>query len=231
MNDFFKIRQKLTLDGFNLLAYRSMSNANLEDWMDNISHRLHVDIFLEKKQHQNAKELNCKLMKMGTTRTTDPALGANVRQSHDDFVSSIQSLNDDNLSIYLAKEEGLREPLNHFHSIARVNLHKNDAELVEHFRLWLLHEREIRAIKPARAPSKSKLKKLYQHQVLPYIDILQWCVINDHKLTNGQIGELLFPEHDEGNHAELVRKQTKPHTSYIFEKVITTCMFTSALNV
>lgn len=90
-----------------------------------------------------------------------------------------------------------------------VDLSASDAVLAAAFKKWLKERRILAPRHPKRVFSKSMLRRWAVNQVLPYIDLSYWAMLNEVQIPHWLMGEALFPGRQQGDKADRVRKTTE----------------------
>lgn len=90
-----------------------------------------------------------------------------------------------------------------------VDLLASDEQLINDFTQWLAEKRAARNMRTFnRAITEDDTREWARYQILPYIDLQLFCAYTRTKLTQWDIGNLLFPGEDI-NPAERIRKVVK----------------------
>lgn len=108
-------------------------------------------------------------------------------------------------------ESELEKEIQHEHSgkLITVNLSMTDDVILASFKDWLSEQRRIRGDNPkvtSKLIDDGTLKRWADFRLLAYIDLLDWCEITETRLTQYQIGQLLYPEEYDVDISERVRK-------------------------
>lgn len=92
-----------------------------------------------------------------------------------------------------------------------VTMSTPDDILVESFKAWLKGVRASGLYKnaPVKRFGTSEFGRWIQNRVIPYIDVMLACKIQERRITNHEVGSIIFPEM-EFDVAEKVRKTVAP---------------------
>lgn len=97
-------------------------------------------------------------------------------------------------------------------TFAFVDITASDERLIEEFKSWL-KEARARAKMVEPKPHKftsADLMKWHEKQVLPYIDLTNWAQLKDIKITQQEIGNVLFPNDYDISLDDRIRRTVKP---------------------
>lgn len=102
---------------------------------------------------------------------------------------------------------------------ATVDITAPDEVLIEDFRVWLTQARRQLSKVPSTGKSTRKqFKKWSDYQILPYLDLSIWALLEGITITHRLMGEAIFPSEDEVDTTEKVRQTVAP----LAEKLVST---------
>lgn len=191
---------------FDLTKYESMKDASLKEWKINIAHRLHTLWLFVDEEFDRARSFALRALEYGdiSSVSVDIKIESSVKSLDiDAFVEgySNSSITDKEFIKYRSQT-----------AYAKVNLCESDKVLIQDFTNWLDKERKHQKIKSQDTNkffSPSRLRNLYQHRVLAYLDVKLWYLIISEPITHGQIGNIIYPDDRTGSVNERVRKTAK----------------------
>jgi len=101
--------------------------------------------------------------------------------------------------------------------LTAIELDYDDETLIEKF-LELVHEeRENMDLLQARKKPKTiNFQRWFTHAVLPYFDLTLWAEITSQKLTQSELGHMLWPNNYESDLTEHIRHTTRKHARVVF---------------
>jgi hypothetical protein len=86
-----------------------------------------------------------------------------------------------------------------------------DEVLIAEFKAWLLNSREkFKIPAPTRSFTAKDFKKWSDHQVLPYLDLRLWALVQGVTITNKLMGEAIFPDEFDLDTTEKIRQTIAP---------------------
>jgi len=180
---------------FDLKQYDSLSKCNAYEWVRVLQPRFELLKFIEESDMKgenlaDAIAVNIKHILSGAD------FGIEYSIDYKSISSFGMDANHDEIE------------LNHCKAI--VDLSFPDNLLLEDFKNWVTEQRVIQQVKSMEKTfSVAALRRWHDSRVLPYIDLCHWQLLNKIKVTDGQFGEILFPNDNRGGRAERVRKTTR----------------------
>lgn len=91
-----------------------------------------------------------------------------------------------------------------------VDLNVPDKELIKAFERYLDASREIFDFPEGGKIKKSIFNRMIEAKVLPYLDLTIWGQLSGIDIPHHKMGDWLYPDNDEIDVAEKIRKSTKP---------------------
>lgn len=104
----------------------------------------------------------------------------------------------------------------------RVTLHGSDEKITDDFASWLAGMRQRRAMElPKRRIQGNDLANWAKYQLLAYLDLTFWAMVNDCEITNQVLGVALFPNDYEVALSDRVRKVVTPLARHVCREEFT----------
>lgn len=195
--------KKLIPPGFDLNKYRGLSNANKNIWRVNLTSRQLVRMDINDKDYGKAEQRLLDNVQLGD-------VSSNLIVRDDDYIPIVKFEKDEDFKKYLKLSDTDKHFRARYWPLIQVDLNETDTLLVDEFKRWLEKTRLENNIKSTHVLSPARLKKLYQHRVLQYLDVYLWARLKGLKITQKQFGLIIFPDDRSGDQASLIRKNTVP---------------------
>jgi hypothetical protein len=200
----------LTPPEFKLENYASTSKLTPKEWELNLSYRTSILIYQRYLSIEWAKKSNL----------DNIFYGANNREIETDDVYKTDAYDDifNQKNIKDTVLNGNVKPNNSEYCIS-INPYASNDQLEREFKHWLQDKRKQSDIVfKGKEFTPAQYKKMHQCNLLPYLDLIKWHELNQTCITNGQAGELIFPDDKRGAVGERIRNTTKIWAERVFEK-------------
>lgn len=110
----------------------------------------------------------------------------------------------DNLKGSSFYNEGLGELL------VTVDIMRSEEQLIQDFRAWIIKKKsDLSLRKTPKNISENELKRWHKNRLLPYIDLMIYAKLTNQPLTYPQQGNLIFPDDENKDVGESIRKTTE----------------------
>ncbi|WP_288356489.1 DUF6387 family protein [uncultured Cycloclasticus sp.] len=209
-----KINPSLAPQQFNIDNYESTARLTAQQWYENLLHRLFVNTYQEQSDIEMAKMINLRNISTGSRYEKDHTSGF-----FDQFLNrkSVSTLTRDE-HIHMLKTPKLR----HGNAFALVDLAVPSSILEKDFKSWIEEQRQQLNINARKIQlTKTKLRDWHNSMVLPYIDLIKWHELNKTKITDSEMGKILFPitHQNDCEVGEKIKRTTrKKHAQNILSK-------------
>ena len=101
-----------------------------------------------------------------------------------------------------------------------VNLGAPDALIIENFRTWLSVARQAYSIEGKNQFTDSDMEDWAKFQVLPYLDLTLWALIENRRIPNAVMGNALFPDEVDVDLPERVRKVVRRKAEWLIRPAV-----------
>ncbi len=191
---------------FDIKNYKDTTLLDAKGWLNEFYIRQYVQGLILDSEIEKAIEINLNNLKLGYHQAGDSMFGSNP-------VSCFTRFYYDAVTYNIIKYDGLPFGINQ--EFALVDLSVPDGILGESFMRWVKDQRRKKSVAIRKKVSNSKCADWHKYRVLPYIDLMQWHSLNGINCTNGQIGEIIFPDDNSGAVADKIRRTTKKYSDEV----------------
>ncbi len=100
-----------------------------------------------------------------------------------------------------------------------VDLSATDEQLIADYKRCLTASRKaLGKVAPQQNFCAKDFCKWFENGILPYIDLTLWARAHNISITQNALGEAIFPNEDDADTTERIRRTTKPQATYLLRE-------------